>query len=51
MAASQGGSDKKGTIRGVISPPVFQQRDIFGNKFLTEISIARSEIRKVGIVQ
>ena len=42
MAASQGGSEKKGTVRGVISPPVFQQRDIFGNKFLTEISIARS---------
>ena len=42
MAASQDGSDKKGTIRGVISPPVFQQQDISGNKFLTEISIAHS---------
>jgi len=42
MAASQGGSEKKGTVRGVISPPVFQQRDVFGNKYLTEISIARS---------
>jgi len=42
MAASHGGSEKKGNIRGVISPLVFQQRDIFGNKFLTEISIARS---------
>ncbi|XP_065913268.1 adenine deaminase-like isoform X2 [Dysidea avara] len=42
MAASQGCSDENGTVRGVISPPVFQQRDIFGNKFLTEISITRS---------
>ena len=41
-ASSCGGREGEGVVRGVIAPPVFPQRDIFGNEFLTEVSIARS---------
>lgn len=41
-ASSHGGSDGQGTVRGVIAPSVFMQRDRFGNEFLTEVSIAHS---------
>ena len=41
-ASSHGGSDGQGAVRGVISPAVFPQRDLFGNEFLTEVFVARS---------
>ena len=41
-ASSHGGSDGHGAVRGVIAPPVFPQRDIYGNEFSTELSVARS---------
>ena len=42
MASSHGGSDGHGKVRGVISPPVFIQRDLLGNEYLTEVAVARS---------
>jgi len=41
-ASSHGGSDGQGVVRGVIAPPVFLGRDLLGNEFLTEVSVARS---------
>ena len=42
MASSHGGSDGQGKVRGVIAPTVFPQRNLLGNKFLTEVSVAHS---------